>query len=162
MTYQGSAHGRFSRAIQTRNLWAAEMAMRELAPVSLLDALDYLGLLAAHPSDRFDRAAVRWHGRLEAEATTLTLAESQLRSRRSEPARSNLRTRFRKRRGRRRRRVVPPYLPRSAPNTLVSQATRLCRPVILRSSSGFATSRCVHEHGHRLAVRSEGGTGSCG
>jgi hypothetical protein len=78
MTSQGTAHGRFTRAIQTRNLWAAETAMRELAPVGLSDALDYLELLAAQRPDRFDRAAVRWHSRLEAEATMLTLAESQL------------------------------------------------------------------------------------
>jgi hypothetical protein len=47
MTSQGSAHGRFTRAIQTRNLWAAETAMRELGQVSLADALDYLEVLAA-------------------------------------------------------------------------------------------------------------------
>jgi hypothetical protein len=41
MTSQGTAHGRFTRAIQTRNLWAAEAAMREMQTVSLLDALDY-------------------------------------------------------------------------------------------------------------------------
>ena len=50
MTSQGTAHGRFTRAIQTRNLWAAETAMRELGTVSLLDALDYLELLAASPA----------------------------------------------------------------------------------------------------------------
>jgi hypothetical protein len=78
MTSQGSAHGRFTRAIQQRNLWAAETAMRELGHVSLADALDYLELLAAIRPDRFDRAAVRWHGRLETEAAILTFAESQL------------------------------------------------------------------------------------
>jgi hypothetical protein len=52
--------------------------MRELGQVSLADALDYLGLLAAVRPDRFDRAAVRWHGRLETEAAVLTFAESQL------------------------------------------------------------------------------------
>jgi len=63
MTSQGSADGRFTRAIQTRNLWAAETALRELRVVSLLDALDYLELLAIQRRDRFDRAAVRRHGR---------------------------------------------------------------------------------------------------
>jgi len=76
MTSQGSARGRFTRAIH--NLWAAETALRELGDVSLLDALDYLALLAAQRPDRFDRPAVRWHSRLEAEAATFTLAESQL------------------------------------------------------------------------------------
>src|SRR5579864_2313317 len=78
MTSQGTAHGRFTRAISTRNLWAAEATMRELGAVSLLDALDYLVLLAVQRPDRFDRAAVRWHGRLETEASMLTLAESKL------------------------------------------------------------------------------------
>jgi len=84
MITQGTAHGRFTRAIGTRNLRAAETAMRELGAVSLLDALEYLELLAAQRPDRFDRrpdrfdrAAVRWHGRLETEARTLTLADSQ-------------------------------------------------------------------------------------
>jgi hypothetical protein len=44
---------------------------------SLLVALDYLQLLAEVRPDEFDRAAVRWHGRLELETPTLTVAESQ-------------------------------------------------------------------------------------
>jgi hypothetical protein len=52
--------------------------MRELGTISLADALDYLELLAVQRPDRFDRAAVRWHGRLETETGVLTLAESQL------------------------------------------------------------------------------------
>jgi hypothetical protein len=78
MTSQGSAHGRFSRAIRTRNLWAAETALRELGSVSLEDALGYLALLAEQKPEKLERAAVRWHGRLEVEASVLTLAESQL------------------------------------------------------------------------------------
>jgi hypothetical protein len=79
MTSQGSAHGRFTRAIKTRNLFLAEMAMREMRGTpSLLDALDYLELLAQVRPDRVGQAAVRWHGRLELEAPTLTLTESQL------------------------------------------------------------------------------------
>lgn len=78
MTSQGTAHGRFTRAIQTRNLWAAEMALRELGNPSLDDALSYLGLLAEQKPEKLERAAVRWHGRLEVEAPLLTLAEAQL------------------------------------------------------------------------------------
>jgi hypothetical protein len=78
MTSQGSARGRFVRAIQTRNLWAAEMALREMGNPPLLDALNYLELLAEAKPEKLGRAAVRWHGRLEREASTLTLAESQL------------------------------------------------------------------------------------
>lgn len=39
---------------------------------SLLDALDYLALLAEFKPERFPRAAVRWRGRLELDAPTLT------------------------------------------------------------------------------------------
>lgn len=78
MTSHGSAHGRFTRAIAQRNLAAAEIAARELGGLSLADALDYLVLLAALRPDRAPAAALRWHGRLELEAATLTFAESQL------------------------------------------------------------------------------------
>ena len=78
MTSQGTAHGRFTRALQQRNLWAAETSLRELANVSLEDALGYLDLLAEQKPEKLERAAVRWHGRLETEATFLSLAESQL------------------------------------------------------------------------------------
>ncbi len=78
MTSQGTAHGRFARAIQTRNLWAAEMSLRELGTVSLEEALRYLDLLAELKPEKLERAVVRWHGRLETEATLLSLAESQL------------------------------------------------------------------------------------
>ena len=78
MTSQGSASGRFNRAIAQRDLFAAEIALRQMGNASLLVALDYVVLLADVRPDKFDRAAVRWHGRLELETTTLTLAESQL------------------------------------------------------------------------------------
>ena len=78
MTSQGTAHGRFTRAIQQRNLGGAEIAMRDMGTPPLSLALDYLGLLAERRPERVERAAVRWHGRLEVEAPFLTLAESQL------------------------------------------------------------------------------------
>ena len=78
VTSQGSAHGRFTRALATRNLVGAELAMREMGSVNLLEALDYLVLLAELRPERAPAAAVRWHGRLELEAATHTLAESQL------------------------------------------------------------------------------------
>ncbi len=78
MTSQGSAHGRFARALKQRSVFGAEMAMREMGWVSLLDALDYLALLAEVQPEKVGRAAVRWHGRLETEAPLMTLAESQL------------------------------------------------------------------------------------
>jgi hypothetical protein len=79
MTSQGTAGGRFARAIQQRNLWAAEMSLRELGhPPALEAALAYLDLLAEQKPEKLERACLRWHGRLEAEAPILTLAESQL------------------------------------------------------------------------------------
>jgi hypothetical protein len=78
MTSQGSAHGRFTRAIKARNLFQVELALRELGGVSLLDALDYLDLLAEQKPAKLEQAALRWHGRLELEANMLTLPESQL------------------------------------------------------------------------------------
>jgi hypothetical protein len=78
MTSQGSASGRFTRAVQTRNLFMAEVALKEMGTPSLLLALDYLVLLMAERQEKFPLAALRWHGRFELEARTLTLAESQL------------------------------------------------------------------------------------
>ena len=42
MTSQGTASGRFTRAVQTRNLFMAEVALKEMGNPSLLLALDYL------------------------------------------------------------------------------------------------------------------------
>jgi len=78
MTSQGSAHGRFARAVAQRNIRGAEIAAKEMGGLSLLDALDYLLLLAEVRPDRFEPAAVRWHGRLEVESVGLTLGESHL------------------------------------------------------------------------------------
>ena len=53
------------------------MAARELRGLSLQDALDLVILMARVRPDRLERAAIRWYGRLELEARTLTLAESR-------------------------------------------------------------------------------------
>jgi hypothetical protein len=78
VSLQGSAHGRFTRAVQTKNVWAAETALREMGTPSLIDALDYLALLADTKPEKLEAAAVRWHGRLELEASAMTLSEAQL------------------------------------------------------------------------------------
>lgn len=77
MTSQGSAHGRFQRAIKQGNLFQAELAARELRGLALDDALDLVALIAKARPDRLERAAIRWHGRLEVEAQMLTLPEAQ-------------------------------------------------------------------------------------
>ena len=78
MTSQGSAQGRFTRAVQRRHLFMAETALREMGTPSLLVALDYLALLADVKPEKLPLAAIRFHGRLELESTTMTIAESQL------------------------------------------------------------------------------------
>jgi hypothetical protein len=63
MTSQGSAHGRFTRAIHRRQLFAAETAARELEGLSLTDALDLTLLIREADRRRYERAAVRWLAR---------------------------------------------------------------------------------------------------
>ena len=61
-----------------RNLFMAEVAVKEMGTPSLINALEYLVLLTTERPEKFPLAALRWHGRFELEARTLTLAESQL------------------------------------------------------------------------------------
>jgi hypothetical protein len=75
---KGSPHGRFSRAIERRNLLEAEAAARELGGLELADALSLLLVIAAKEPARFEQAAVRWHGRFEVETRGLGFAEAQI------------------------------------------------------------------------------------
>jgi hypothetical protein len=61
MTSQGSAQGRFQRAIQRRHLLAAEMAVREMDHVKLANALALTLLIAQVLVLRYERAAARRH-----------------------------------------------------------------------------------------------------
>jgi hypothetical protein len=63
MTSQGSADGRFTRALAQRNLCGAEIAAKEMGGLSLIDALDYLAVLVELQPERAPAAAIRWHGR---------------------------------------------------------------------------------------------------
>jgi hypothetical protein len=60
MTSQGTAHGRFQRALHRRNVREAEMAAREMGGLSLADALLLCELLANTDPARYERAALRW------------------------------------------------------------------------------------------------------
>jgi hypothetical protein len=60
MTSQGTAHGRFERAVNRGQLRAAEMAARELGQLSLYDALILCELMAKADPARYERAALRW------------------------------------------------------------------------------------------------------
>jgi hypothetical protein len=60
MTSQGTARGRFQRAIHRRDVQAAEMAAREMGGLSLADALSLCEVLANADPARYERAALRW------------------------------------------------------------------------------------------------------
>jgi hypothetical protein len=62
VTSQGSAYGRFRRALDSRNATVALATATELDFVSLPDALELVLLLVDDPR-RFRRAALRWHAR---------------------------------------------------------------------------------------------------
>jgi hypothetical protein len=76
MTSQGSAHGRFQRAIHRGNVREAEMAARELNSLSLTDALALTLLIRETDRRRYERAAVRWLERFmqERQPTLMDLA----------------------------------------------------------------------------------------
>jgi hypothetical protein len=78
MTSQGTAHGRFTRAIRDRHLRRAEMAAREMGELALPDALAFCLLLAEFDPDRWPRAAARWHARFVREATGIGIDEAGL------------------------------------------------------------------------------------
>jgi hypothetical protein len=72
MSSEGRTYARFRRALDVRSVMQAEAAARELGRLGLLDALDYLVLLAAEAPDRYGRAGRRWLSRLLAESEALT------------------------------------------------------------------------------------------
>jgi hypothetical protein len=82
MTSQGTARGRFQRAIHRRHVQAAEMAAREMGGLSLADALLLCELLAKADPARYERAALRWLQRFISERspplTEVALAASAL------------------------------------------------------------------------------------
>lgn len=63
MTSQGSAHGRFTRAIKDRNVRNADDAARELGWLPPRDALALVELYEEAGDPRYERAAVRWLAR---------------------------------------------------------------------------------------------------
>jgi hypothetical protein len=65
MTSQGSAQGRFQRAIKRGHLLAAETAARELGALSTSDALSLVLLYQRERDPRFERAARRWVRRVQ-------------------------------------------------------------------------------------------------
>src|SRR5215510_6104450 len=78
VTSQGSARGRFQRAVDRGNVDQAEMAARELGQLSLMDSLTLVVLYARAGSHKFEPAAVRWLTRLGLEGRDVRLPDMQL------------------------------------------------------------------------------------
>jgi hypothetical protein len=87
MTSQGSASGRFTRALAQKNVRSAEIAAKEMGGLSLIYALDYVVLLADVQPERAQAAAIRWHGRLELEPWRSASPNRSLHSQRSRASR---------------------------------------------------------------------------
>jgi hypothetical protein len=91
---EGSAYGRLRRALDTGNARIALAAAADLGHVGLTDALELVLLLLDTEPSRFERAALRWHGRYCREVKDVDLIEAQavlaclagLRGARPEPA----------------------------------------------------------------------------
>ena len=78
MSTKGSPHARFRRALDTGNPTLVVAAASELARVELHDALAICLVLLDGGSARYERAAVRWHGRFCLEAPGLVLRDAGL------------------------------------------------------------------------------------
>ena len=73
MTSQGSAYGRFRRALQSGNELLILTAAKDLPRIALDDALRICLVLRDSDPDRYERAAVRWLGRFALEARDVTI-----------------------------------------------------------------------------------------
>lgn len=78
MTAQGSALTRYRRALERRHVFGAEVALKEMSYISPRDALSLLALYAAEDSPKYEKASVRWLGRLALESKDLSLDDVQL------------------------------------------------------------------------------------
>lgn len=78
MTAQGHLPAQFAHACERGNYLAASALARQLKPLSVVEALSLLPLIAEHDPARFDAAAVRWHVRWVSEHPGVDLARSAL------------------------------------------------------------------------------------
>jgi hypothetical protein len=78
VTAQGGPYARFRRALASGNPTVATAAAAELPKLALADALALLLLYSRTDRRRFERAAVRWHGRLCLEARRLSPTDAAL------------------------------------------------------------------------------------
>ncbi len=77
LTSQGHAYAHFRRALDTGNGTMALAAAADLPHVALADALELCLVLRDSRPDRFERAALRRHGRFCRETSDVTLDEAQ-------------------------------------------------------------------------------------
>lgn len=73
----GSVYARFRRALDTGNARIALAAAADLPQIGLADALEIVLLLLDSEPARFERAALRWHGRYCREVGDVDLVEAQ-------------------------------------------------------------------------------------
>ena len=77
VTAQGSALTRYRRALERRHIFGAEVAAKEMAYLSLRDALGLFALYAGEDPPKYGKAATRWLGRLALESDDLSLDDVQ-------------------------------------------------------------------------------------
>jgi hypothetical protein len=77
VSIKGGSYARFRRALDSGNLALVRAAAAELRTINLEDALRICLLLRADPS-RYERAVIRWLGRLCLERPDTTLTELKL------------------------------------------------------------------------------------
>jgi hypothetical protein len=77
VSIKGSPYARFRRAVETDSATLATAAARELPQLTLADSLRLCLLYARSDPNRFDRAIVRWHGRLCLDAGGLDTPTAQ-------------------------------------------------------------------------------------
>ena len=78
MTSKGHPYARFKRSLATGNATLATAAARELAELTLEDALRLVLLYRGAGDERFARAALRWHARLCTAAPGIGLAGARV------------------------------------------------------------------------------------
>jgi hypothetical protein len=77
VTSQGSPYALRHRALDNRSASLALASAAELRSVSLTDALELCLLLCERDPRRYERAALRWHGRYCREVDGVSLDEGQ-------------------------------------------------------------------------------------
>ncbi len=75
MTSSGSPYARFQRALATGNLNVIRAAAAELPRIGVAEAAAMLLVIQRADSEQYERAAVRWLGRLCLERTRVNLED---------------------------------------------------------------------------------------